>query len=74
MSRPQLARLLKRSDHLETCSKKKEQAVKTEVVSAKYLIGCDGAHSWTRRTLGIKMIGEQTSKPFQADICDRIAN
>lgn len=44
----------------ESLYKKKEQAVQLEKVSAKYVIGCDGAHSWTRRTLGIKMIGDQT--------------
>lgn len=32
----------------------------TEVILAKYMIGCDGAHSWTRRQLGFQMQGEQT--------------
>ena len=32
----------------------------TEIVRAKYMIGCDGAHSWTRRQLGFHMEGEQT--------------
>ena len=32
----------------------------TEVIRAKYMIGCDGAHSWTRRQLGFSMQGEQT--------------
>ncbi|KAI9815565.1 MAG: hypothetical protein M1827_002699 [Pycnora praestabilis] len=32
----------------------------TEVIRAKYMIGCDGAHSWTRRQLGFSMEGEQT--------------
>lgn len=27
----------------------------TEVVRAKYLIGCDGAHSWTRKEMGVTM-------------------
>ena len=31
-----------------------------EAIQARYLIGCDGAHSWTRRQLGFKMDGEQT--------------
>jgi len=31
-----------------------------ETVHAKYVIGCDGGHSWTRRQLGINMVGEQT--------------
>ncbi|KAF8598854.1 hypothetical protein BDV93DRAFT_609581 [Ceratobasidium sp. AG-I] len=30
---------------------------KTETVRAKYVIGCDGAHSWTRAQLGIDMVG-----------------
>lgn len=32
----------------------------TEIIHAKYMIGCDGAHSWTRRQLGFQMQGEQT--------------
>ena len=32
----------------------------TETLHAKYMIGCDGAHSWTRRQLGFSMEGEQT--------------
>ena len=32
----------------------------TETLHAKYMIGCDGAHSWTRRQLGFNMEGEQT--------------
>ena len=31
-----------------------------EVLKAKYVIGCDGAHSWTRVQLGFQMEGEQT--------------
>ncbi|SPO30930.1 probable phenol 2-monooxygenase [Ustilago trichophora] len=32
-----------------------------EIIHAKYVIGCDGAHSWTRRQMGSKMEGDQTS-------------
>ncbi|PCH36394.1 hypothetical protein WOLCODRAFT_82152 [Wolfiporia cocos MD-104 SS10] len=32
----------------------------TEIVYAKFVIGCDGAHSWIRRQFGITMEGEQT--------------
>ncbi len=32
----------------------------TEIITAKYMIGCDGAHSWTRKQLGFQMEGEQT--------------
>ncbi|KAB8290040.1 hypothetical protein EYC80_010366 [Monilinia laxa] len=29
----------------------------SEKIKAKYMIGCDGAHSWTRRQLGYKLEG-----------------
>lgn len=28
-----------------------------DVVEAKYLLGCDGAHSWVRKQLGLKLEG-----------------
>lgn len=31
-----------------------------EIINAKYVIGADGAHSWVRRQLGFKMVGEGT--------------
>ena len=34
--------------------------VGTETIKAKYMIGCDGAHSWTRRQLGFELEGEAT--------------
>ena len=37
-----------------------EKQTITEVIKARYMIGCDGAHSWTRRQLGFSMEGEQT--------------
>ncbi|RYP89855.1 hypothetical protein DL770_004007 [Monosporascus sp. CRB-9-2] len=33
---------------------------KEELVRCRYVVGCDGAHSWTRKTLGIQMDGEMT--------------
>lgn len=45
----------------EALYKKNDQVDKVEVVKAKYVIGCDGAHSWTRRQLGIKMVGDATN-------------
>lgn len=30
-----------------------------EIVSAKYVVACDGAHSWTRKELDIPMEGDQ---------------
>ncbi|EIM80353.1 uncharacterized protein STEHIDRAFT_68295 [Stereum hirsutum FP-91666 SS1] len=32
----------------------------TEIVHAKFVIGTDGAHSWTRKSLQIPMLGSQT--------------
>lgn len=32
----------------------------TEIVKAKYLIGCDGAHSWTRKQVNIPLEGSST--------------
>lgn len=33
-----------------------------ETIKAKYLIGCDGAHSWTRNEMGLSLIGESTDQ------------
>ncbi|ROW00013.1 hypothetical protein VPNG_08352 [Cytospora leucostoma] len=33
---------------------------KVEIVHAKYVIGCDGARSWTRRQLGFELEGDST--------------
>lgn len=32
----------------------------TETIHAKYVVGCDGAHSWTRRQIECVLEGEQT--------------
>ncbi|KAF2811038.1 2-polyprenyl-6-methoxyphenol hydroxylase [Mytilinidion resinicola] len=37
-----------------------EKDGKTEIFEAKYVLGCDGAHSTVRRSLGYKMIGDST--------------
>lgn len=41
---------------------KGRQGVREETVKAKYVVGCDGAHSWTRKALGpeFEMKGEMT--------------
>ena len=31
-----------------------------EFVRAKYVVACDGAHSWTRKRFGIPFHGDQT--------------
>lgn len=40
--------------------KSKRVTERTERIKAKYLLACDGAHSWTRRQMGLPMEGEQT--------------
>jgi phenol 2-monooxygenase (NADPH) len=40
----------------------------TEIVNAKFVVGADGAHSWVRKSLGITMDGEQTSKYSPYDL------
>lgn len=40
--------------------KSRERQTKTEIVKAKYLIGCDGAHSWTRKQVNIPLEGSST--------------
>lgn len=37
-----------------------DKAGTQEDIQAKYMIGCDGAHSWTRKQLGYTLDGEQT--------------
>lgn len=44
-------------EHRETSATPNEQ----EVVHAKYVLGADGAHSWTRRRFGIAMEGDITN-------------
>jgi phenol 2-monooxygenase len=38
-----------------------------ELVKAKYLIGCDGAHSWLRHQLGYKTHGASTDSVWYAN-------
>ncbi len=40
--------------------KSRGMANSIETIRAKYMIGCDDAHSWTRKQLGFLMAGEQT--------------
>ncbi|KAI9646374.1 hypothetical protein NHQ30_004364 [Ciborinia camelliae] len=48
------------TDELLRKAHKNGLAGSSEIVKTKYMIGCDGAHSWTRRQLGYKLEGEQT--------------
>jgi 2-polyprenyl-6-methoxyphenol hydroxylase-like FAD-dependent oxidoreductase len=62
------------SDYVLTfsCSQVNDDGAKRETVFARYVIGADGAHSWTRRTLGINMEGDQTSKLFKINTLERL--
>jgi phenol 2-monooxygenase len=51
-------------DTEEILQKSREHADASEVVKAKYVIGSDGAHSWTRQQLGCKMEGDNTDYVF----------
>ncbi|KAI0594064.1 phenol hydroxylase [Biscogniauxia sp. FL1348] len=52
--------LVSKDDEEELIRKSKSRPGTGEVVHAKYVIGCDGARSWTRRSLGFELQGEAT--------------
>ena len=53
--------LMSADDEDERLVKKvQDRGADSEVVHAKYVIGCDGARSWTRRQLGLELQGEAT--------------
>jgi hypothetical protein len=47
-------------DTADLIAKSRKRQDSTETVKAKYVVGCDGAHSWTRRQLGFELEGEST--------------
>jgi phenol 2-monooxygenase len=47
-------------DTEDLLQRSREKQGSTEIVRAKYVVGCDGAHSWTRRQLGYQLEGEPT--------------
>ncbi|PWY66416.1 phenol 2-monooxygenase [Aspergillus heteromorphus CBS 117.55] len=49
-----------RDDQQDLIQKRKHPVGTVETVRAKYLIGCDGAHSWTRKQLNIPFEGSNT--------------
>ncbi|KAF2278824.1 uncharacterized protein EI97DRAFT_413707 [Westerdykella ornata] len=51
---------LAEDDTDELIRKSKEKDGTSELVRAKYDVGCDGAHSWTRKQLGFQLEGEPT--------------
>ncbi|KAK3391193.1 phenol hydroxylase [Podospora didyma] len=52
--------LIQEDDEDDLIRKSKARAGASEIVHAKYVIGCDGARSWTRRALGFELKGEAT--------------
>ncbi len=52
--------LTSEDDEEDLIRKSQARAGESEIVHAKYVIGCDGARSWTRRTLGFELDGEAT--------------
>ncbi|KAK4209601.1 phenol hydroxylase [Rhypophila decipiens] len=52
--------LINEDDEADLIKKSAARAGATEIVHAKYVIGCDGARSWTRRALGFELVGEAT--------------
>lgn len=48
------------TDDLLAASKLNEKANTEEIVHAKYMLGADGAHSWTRKQIGLSLEGEST--------------
>ncbi|KAI1802409.1 putative phenol 2-monooxygenase [Daldinia bambusicola] len=52
--------LVHTDDEDDLIRKTQSRAGTEEIVHAKYVIGCDGARSWTRRALGFELQGEAT--------------
>ncbi|KAF1939970.1 hypothetical protein EJ02DRAFT_445798 [Clathrospora elynae] len=51
---------LAEDDTEDLIANSREKQGSTEVLRAKYMVGCDGAHSWTRKQLGFELEGEPT--------------
>ncbi|KAI1376414.1 putative phenol 2-monooxygenase [Hypoxylon crocopeplum] len=52
--------LIYEDDENDLIRKSQSRTGTGELVHAKYVIGCDGARSWTRRALGFELQGEAT--------------
>lgn len=51
---------LAEDDTEDLLNRSREKEGRSEIIKAKYMVGCDGAHSWTRKQLGFKLEGEPT--------------
>lgn len=54
---------LAKDDTEDLLAQGRDKQGQTETIKAKYMIGCDGAHSWTRNQLGFKLEGEGIQGP-----------
>ncbi|ROV88061.1 hypothetical protein VMCG_10396 [Cytospora schulzeri] len=52
--------LAQEDDEADLIDKNESRAGKSEIFHAKYVLGCDGARSWTRRQLGFQLEGDST--------------
>lgn len=52
--------LVQENDEGRLLQQSESRAGQDELVHAKYVIGCDGARSWTRQALGFELQGEAT--------------
>lgn len=52
--------LVQENDEEKLLKQSESRAGQDEIVHAKYVIGCDGARSWTRQALGFELQGEAT--------------
>lgn len=52
--------LIHGDDEDDLIGRARERGAETETVHAKYVLGCDGARSWTRRAVGLELAGEAT--------------
>ena len=52
--------LVNEDDEDDLIRKSSSRTGTSETIHAKYVIGCDGARSWTRRSLGYELEGEAT--------------
>jgi len=50
--------------HLSWCHRPLAWKKQYHSIRARYLVGCDGAHSWTRDQIGVEMIGDSTGSSF----------
>ncbi|PGG95582.1 hypothetical protein AJ79_09972 [Helicocarpus griseus UAMH5409] len=48
------------TDELIKATELNDRAGKTEVIKARFMVGCDGARSWVRQQLGFSLTGDST--------------